>query len=78
VGEAVAYTLTLWTRLNLYATDGRLDIDNNNLENAFRPPAVGKRNWLFVGGEGTGQRGAILHTLLENAVRHGHNPEAVP
>ncbi len=76
VGEAVAYTLTLWTRLNLYATDGRLDIDNNNLENAFRPPAVGKRNWLFVGGEGTGQRGAILHTLLENAVRHGHNPEA--
>lgn len=76
VGEAVAYTLTLWTRLHLYATDGRIEIDNNNLENAFRPPAVGKRNWLFVGGEGTGQRGAILHTLLENAVRHGHNPEA--
>jgi len=76
VGEAVAYTLTLWPRLNLYATDGRIEVDNNNLENAFRPPAVGKRNWLFVGGESTGQRGAILHTLLENAVRHGHNPEA--
>jgi len=76
VGEAVAYTLTLWTRLNLYVTDGRIEVDNNNLENAFRPPAVGKKNWLFVGGEGTGQRGAILHTLLENAVRHGHNPEA--
>lgn len=37
---------------------------------------MGKRNWLFVGGEDTGQRGAILHTLLENAVRHGLNPEA--
>jgi hypothetical protein len=63
-------------RLNLYAADGRVEIDNNHLENSFRPPAVGKRNWLFVGGEATGRRGAILHTLLENAVRHGHNPEA--
>ena len=76
MGEAVTYTLTLWSRLNIYAADGRIAIDNNDLENSFRPPAVGKRNWLFVGGEDTGQRGAILHTLLENAVRHGHNPEA--
>jgi transposase len=62
-------------RLLRYASDGRLEIDNNGIENAIRPIAVGKKNWLFVGGEETGQRSAILFTLLENAKRHGHNPE---
>ena len=75
LGKAVTYTLVLWERLLRYASDGRLEIDNNGIENAIRPIAVGKKNWLFVGGEETGQRSAILFTLLENAKRHGHNPE---
>lgn len=75
LGKAVTYTLALWERLLRYAADGRLEIDNNGIENAIRPVAVGKKNWLFVGGEETGQRSAILFTLLENAKRHGHHPE---
>ena len=42
----------------------------------IRPTAVGKKNWLFVGGEGTGQTSAILYTLVESAKRHGHEPYA--
>jgi transposase len=75
LGKAVTYTLVLWERLLRYTSDGRLEIDNNGIENAIRPIAVGRNNWLFVGGEETGQRSAILFTLLENAKRHGHNPE---
>ena len=38
--------------------------------------AHNKKNWLFIGGEATGQRSAIIYTLIECARRHGHNPEA--
>lgn len=41
-----------------------------------RSTAVGKKNWLFVGGEDTGGRSAILYTLIESARRHGHEPYA--
>jgi hypothetical protein len=46
LGKAVTYTLVLWERLLRYASDGRLEIDNNGIENAIRPIAVGKKNWL--------------------------------
>lgn len=76
LGKAIDYTLTLWDRLNLYLEDGRLEIDNNLIENGIRPTAVGKKNYLFVGGETTGQRAAIIYTMVECARRHGHSPEA--
>ena len=62
--------------LAVYTGDGRVEIDTNLIENAIRPTAVGKKNWLFVGGEDTGQRSAILYTFIEGARRHGHDPEA--
>jgi hypothetical protein len=42
----------------------------------IRPTAIGKKNWLFMGGETTGQRGAIIYTLVECARRQGHDPES--
>jgi hypothetical protein len=36
---------------------------------------VGKKNWLFMGSETTGQRAAIIYTMVECAKRHGHDPE---
>lgn len=74
--RAINYTLALWDRLTLYVNRGEIEIDNNLAENGVRPLAVGKKNWLFVGSETTGQRAAILFTMLECAKRHGHNPEA--
>jgi transposase len=76
LGKAIDYTLTLWGRLNVYLYHGHLEIDSNWIENGVRGIAVGKKGWLFMGGETTGQRAAIIYTLMECAKRHGHNPEA--
>jgi hypothetical protein len=76
LGRAIDYTLTLWDRLLLFVDRGEIEIDNNLTENGIRPTAVGKKNWLFVGSETTGQRAAIIYTMVECAKRHGHNPEA--
>jgi transposase len=76
LGKAIDYTLRLWDRLTLYLGNGELLIDNNWIENGIRPTAIGKKNWLFVGGETTGQSAAIIYTLVECARRYGHNPEA--
>jgi transposase len=54
--------------------DGRLEIDNNPVENAIRPTAVGKKNWLFFGKAEAGQRGAIIYTVIESCRRHGVDP----
>ena len=76
LGKAIDYTLALWDRLAVYTDDGRVEVDTNLIENAIRPTAVGKKNWMFIGGEDTGQRSAILYTFVEGARRHGHDPEA--
>jgi transposase len=74
-GEAINYTLSLWKKLCLFAHDGRIEIDNNLCENAIRPTAVGKKNWLFIGAEGAGQNSAILFTLVAECRRLGLNPQ---
>jgi len=76
LGRAIDYTLALWPKLEVFLLQGEVEIDNNPVENAIRPTAVGKKNWLFVGGEDTGGRSAILYTLIESARRHGHEPYA--
>jgi transposase len=75
LGRAIDYTLAIWQRLKRYAEHGCLEIDNNWIENGIRPTAIGKKNWLFMGSETTGQRSAIIYTLVECARRHGHDPE---
>jgi hypothetical protein len=48
--------------LEIFAGDGRIEIDNNLVENAIRPTAIGKKNWLSIGEAQAGERGAIpLH-----------------
>lgn len=76
LGRAIDYTLGLWPKLEIFLRHEQVEIDNNRIENAIRPTAVGKKNWLFVGGEDTGGRSAILYTIIESAKRHGHEPHA--
>lgn len=45
--------------------DGRIEIDNNLIENAIRPFALGRKNWLFHGSPGGAKAGATLYTLIE-------------
>lgn len=75
LGAAINYILGLWDELIRFRDDGRLEIDNNLVENAVRPTAVGKKNWLFIGHPEAGERSAILYTLLENCRRLGINPQ---
>lgn len=74
MGKAIGYTLSLWKELRVYLHDGRIEIDNNGVENAIRPTAVGKKNYLFFGDPVAGERSAIFYTLLENCKREGINP----
>jgi len=76
MGKAIDYALGIWPALRVYLQDGRVEIDNNLVENAIRPTAIGKKNWLFVGEANAGQRGAILYTLIENCRRRGVDPYA--
>jgi transposase len=76
LGQALTYTLNQWAGLQIFLTDGRVEIDNNLVENAIRPTAVGKKNWLFIGAADAGQRSAILFTIIENCRRLGLNPFA--
>jgi transposase len=74
LGQAIDYALGQWPTLDVYLDNGRLEIDNNLVENAIRPTAVGKKNWLFVGEAGAGQRGAIIYTLIESCRRRNIDP----
>jgi len=66
--------LNQWATLERFLNHGEVEIDNNLVENAIRPTAIGKKNWLFFGSEEAGQRSAVLYTLIENCRRHGVEP----
>ena len=72
--KALDYTLKCWPSLVRYAHTGNLPIDNNPVENAIRPIAVGKKNWLFTGSERAGQRAAAIQTLFGTAQLNGLDP----
>ena len=74
MGKAIQYALGQWKQMLKYLSDGRLQIDNNGVENAIRPTALGKKNWLFIGHPEAGERSAILYTLLENCKQLDINP----
>ncbi len=76
MGKAIDYTLNDWPMLGVYLEDGRVEIDNNLVENAIRPTAIGKKNWLFVGEANAGQRSAIIYSIIESCRRRGIDPHA--
>jgi transposase len=71
---AIDYALGQWRTLDVYLDDGRVEIDNNLVENAIRPTALGKKNWLFIGDADAGERGAIIYTVIESCRRRGIDP----
>ena len=56
-GPATSYTLGLWTRRTRYRDDGRVELDNNLIEHARRPVAIGRQNDRFAGCGPAGSRG---------------------
>lgn len=76
MGEAIRYARNQWNKLEVFLRDGRVQIDSNLVENAIRPSAIGKKNWLFMGDAATGNRAATFYTLIGNCHREGINAEA--
>jgi transposase len=72
-GAAISYSLNQWAKLRVFLDDGRVQIDNNLVENAIRPSAIGKKNWLFIGDAEAGHRAATFYTLIGNCHREGIN-----
>lgn len=72
--RAMDYCLSNWAALTRFIDDGQVPIDNNPAENALRPLAVGRKNWLFVGSQQAGERAAAILSLIESAKLNGHDP----
>ena len=76
IGKAFTYTLNQWLALCRYTKDGALSIDNNLAERLMKPPALSRKNWLFVGSETGGERAAILLSIIASAKLCGVEPWA--
>jgi len=74
MGKAIRYALNEWEPLTRYVQDGRLEIDNNLTENAIRPSAIGKKNWLFIGHPEAGWRSAVIYSVIVSCRRRGIDP----
>lgn len=74
-GKAIDYALARWEQLVIYTEYAELEIDNNLVENAIRPTAVGKKNWLFFGSADAGQTSAIFYSLIGSCKALGVIPE---
>jgi transposase len=76
LAKAIRYSLSRWTALTRYTTDGRLEMTNNAVERAIRPLVLARRNYLFAGSDAGGIRAAAFHTLIQSARMNGRDPEA--
>jgi transposase len=70
LAEALGYLRNHWDPLRVYLGDGRLPIDNNEVEQLMKQVAIGRKNWLFVGSVAAGERAADFLTLVSSAVRN--------
>ena len=76
LAEAIRYALTRWTALCCFLDDGRIALDNNTVERAIRPIALGRKNHLFAGSDGGAARWAVVASLLATAKLNNVEPFA--
>jgi transposase len=75
IGKAMGYALKLWDNMHYYTLHGHLQLDNNSIENAIRPIALGRRNYLFSGTHETAQNAAMVYSLFATCKKHGVDPQ---
>jgi transposase len=73
IGKAIYYLVARYNKIYLYLEDGRLEIDNNPVENSIRPVALGRKNYLFAGSHAGAQRAAMVYSLLGSCKLQGIN-----
>lgn len=75
LAKAVGYALNERKYLYTFLEDGNVPIDNNRAENAIRPFAVGRKNWLFNNTERGARCSAILYSIISTAQANGLDAE---
>jgi transposase len=73
IAAAINYVLNQWQALNVYTTDGDLDIDNNLSERTLKLIGIGRANWLFVGSDQGGKTAAVLFSFTATCKLLGIN-----
>jgi transposase len=74
---AVTYALSQWESLEVYLHEPEIEIDNNLVENAIRPTALGIKNWLFFGDADAGERSAIIYSIIESCRHTASSPTLI-
>ncbi len=75
LAKAVGYALNEKQYLYTFLDDGNVPIDNNRAENAIRPFAIGRKNWLFNNTERGAKCSAILYSIISTAQANGLDAE---
>ena len=73
LGKAVTYALNQWPLMQAVLKDGRVELDNNGIENEVRRLALGRNNYMFAGSHGGAQNIAVLYSLLATCKACGVN-----
>ena len=71
------YTLRIWERLEVFLAHGQVEVDTNLAENAMRPVALGRKNWLHIGDEKAGPKIAAIMSVLATCRRLGSIPATI-
>lgn len=74
IKTAIEYSLVRWDKLCLYANHGELEIDTNLVENAIRPVALGRKNYLFAGSHEAARRAGMIYSFFAMCHYHNVNP----
>ena len=74
MSKAFHYTMSRWDSLLAYLHDGNLEIDNNLVENAIRPNALGRKNYLFAGSHNGAERIAMFYSFFGTCKKNNVNP----
>ena len=75
IGKAFDYCINRWDNLMNYLKDGNLEIDSNLIENAIRPLALGRKNYLFAGSHDAAQNIAMFYSFFGTCKKQNINPE---
>ncbi len=73
-GQAIAYCLNQWIKLEAFLQDGRLELDNNRAERSIKPFVLGRKNWLFSNTPRGARTSAAVYSIVKSAKENGLNP----
>lgn len=74
--KAMDYMLRRWVSFARFLDDGRICLTNNAAERTMRPPALGRKAWLFAGSDRGGERAAMMFSLIATARLNDVDPQA--